>query len=74
MFLRAADRLGVAPAEAAVVEDSVPGVEAARAGRFGLVIGMDQGAGRQALQDAGADVVVSDLADLAAALRDRPGG
>ena len=74
MFLRAADRLGVAPAEAAVVEDSVSGVEAARAGRFGLVIGMDQGAGRQALQDAGADVVVSDLADLAAALPDRPGG
>jgi HAD superfamily hydrolase (TIGR01509 family) len=71
MFLRAADYLGVAPAEAAVVEDAVSGVAAGRAGRFGLVIGVDRGAGRSALHDAGADVVVGDLADLDDAL---PGG
>jgi alpha,alpha-trehalase len=65
MFLRAAAQLGVAPAEATVVEDAISGVAAGRAGRFGLVIGVDRGAGSRALRDAGADVVVSDLADLA---------
>jgi trehalose 6-phosphate phosphatase len=63
-YLRAAARLGVAPAEAAVVEDAVPGVAAGRAGNFGLVIGVDRGVGRAALAAAGADVVVGDLAEL----------
>jgi len=67
MFLRASGRLSVAPAEAAVVEDAVSGVEAARAGGFALVIGIDRGAGRDALRRAGADLVVADLADLEAA-------
>ncbi len=64
-FLRAAVRLGVAPREAAVVEDAVSGVEAGRAGGFKLVIGIDRGAGRKALTAAGADVLVSDLAEFA---------
>lgn len=63
-FLRAAARLGVAPAAAAVVEDAVSGVEAGRAGGFRLVIGVDRGAGRDALLHAGADLVVDDLAEL----------
>lgn len=67
-FLRAAERLGVAPAESAVVEDAVSGVAAGKAGAFRLVIGVDRGAGREALQSAGADVVVADLSDLNAAL------
>ena len=76
-FLRAAERLGVAPAESTVVEDAVSGVAAGRGGRFGLVIGIDRGAGREALQGAGADVVVADLAELDPALaalqdQDRP--
>jgi alpha,alpha-trehalase len=64
MFVRAADLLGVEPGAAAVVEDAVAGVAAGHAGRFKLVIGIDRGAGREALLNAGADVVVNDLADF----------
>lgn len=67
-FVRATERLGVAPAASAVVEDAVSGVAAGKAGGFRLVIGVDQGAGRDALLAAGADVVVADLAELDAAL------
>jgi alpha,alpha-trehalase len=67
-FLRAAARLGVAPAWSAVVEDALSGVAAGKAGGFGLVIGVDRGAGRAALLAAGADVVVADLAELEPAL------
>lgn len=63
-FLLAAARLGVAPDRAVVVEDAVSGVAAGRAGGFGLVVGVDRGAGRAALADAGADVVVHDLDEL----------
>jgi alpha,alpha-trehalase len=66
-FLRTAERLAVVPDEAAVVEDAVSGIEAGRAGAFRLVIGLDRGAGREALRAAGADVVVADLAELDAA-------
>ena len=61
IFLEAASRLGVEPARAAVVEDALAGVEAAHRGRFGLVIGIDRGGHGEALQQCGADVVVSDL-------------
>lgn len=66
-FLRAAELLGVAPARAVVFEDAGSGVAAGRAGGFGLVVGVDRGAGRDALTAAGADVVVADLAELAEA-------
>jgi phosphoglycolate phosphatase-like HAD superfamily hydrolase len=39
-------------------------VRAGAAGGFGLVIGVDRGAGHATLGEAGADVVVSDLAEL----------
>lgn len=65
-YLHAAAALGV-PAQAAVVfEDAVSGVAAGRAGRFGLVVGVNRGAGVQTLLDAGADVVVADLDELVA--------
>jgi beta-phosphoglucomutase family hydrolase len=64
MFLDAARLLRVDPAEAVVVEDALSGVEAGAAGRFGLVVGVDRGAGAEALRRAGADVVVADLAEL----------
>lgn len=64
MFLEAARRLGVEPARAVVIEDAVAGVQAGRAGRFGLVIGVDRGAGREQLERHGAEVVVDDLARL----------
>ncbi len=64
MFLEAARQLGVAPERAAVVEDAVSGVQAGRRGGFGLVVGIDRSGHRGALQDAGADLVVTDVAEL----------
>jgi beta-phosphoglucomutase family hydrolase len=66
-FLAAADALGEDPASAAVFEDSLAGVEAGRAGGFALVVGLDRIGQRAALRAHGADVVVSDLAELAEA-------
>ena len=63
-FLAAARILGVAPAEAAVFEDALAGVEAGRAGSFGLVVGVDRVGQAEALREHGADVVVTDLAEL----------
>lgn len=63
-FLLAAARLGVPPGRSAVVEDAISGVAAARAGGFGLVVGVDRGVGPTALADAGADLVVQDLEEL----------
>ena len=54
----------MAPRDAVVVEDAISGVQAGAAGAFGLVIGVDRGAGAEALSRAGADIVVSDLAEL----------
>ena len=64
MFLHAAEELGVPAAECVVVEDAVSGVRAAAAGGFRSVVGVDRGVGEQTLRDAGADVVVEDLAEL----------
>ena len=63
-FLAAADRLGVPPVEAAVFEDALAGVAAGRAGRFGYVVGVDRAGQAEALRERGADVVVTDLAEL----------
>ncbi len=63
-FLEAARRLGVEPARAVVVEDAIAGVEAGRAGRFGCVIGIDRIGQSQALRKAGANVVVTHLAQV----------
>lgn len=63
-FLAAAERLGVAPGEAAVFEDALAGVEAGRAGDFGFVVGVDRVGQAEALREHGADVVVADLGDL----------
>ncbi len=63
-FLAAARKLGVRPAHAAVFEDALAGVQAGRAGRFGCVVGVDRVDQAAALRAHGADVVVSDLADL----------
>jgi beta-phosphoglucomutase family hydrolase len=67
MFLFGAAQLNLAPVDVVVFEDAISGVAAARAGNFGLVVGVDRGAGHEALRDAGADVVIDDLADYAAA-------
>jgi beta-phosphoglucomutase family hydrolase len=63
-FLRAADLLGVKPEEGAVFEDALAGVAAGHAGHFGVVIGVDRVGHAEDLRHNGADVVVSDLAEL----------
>ncbi len=63
-YLAGARALGVKPAQAAVFEDALAGVEAGRAGRFGFVVGVDRVGQAQALRTHGADVVVHDLAEL----------
>lgn len=60
----AARLLGVPYDRAVVVEDAVSGVAAGHAGGFAAVIGVDRGVGEAALRDAGADLVIADLADL----------
>src|SRR5690606_30552424 len=60
-YLEAARRLRVEPARTVVIEDTRAGVEAGRRGGFGLVIGIDRLGQSQALREAGADVVVTDL-------------
>lgn len=70
-YLDAARQLGVAPERAVVVEDALAGVASGRAGGFGLVVGAnraepaDQAARAGELRAHGADVVVTDLAELA---------
>jgi beta-phosphoglucomutase-like phosphatase (HAD superfamily) len=63
-YAYAAELLGLPSAECVVVEDAVSGVQAGRAGTFHSVIGVDRGAGREVLLDAGATFVVNDLAEL----------
>jgi beta-phosphoglucomutase family hydrolase len=63
-FLAAAQALGVAPADAAIFEDALAGVQAGRAGAFGFVVGVDRVGHAEELRRRGADVVVGDLAEL----------
>lgn len=60
----AAKQLGFGNQDAIVVEDALSGVAAGRAGRFGLVVGVDRGAGRDNLLHSGADCVVDNLIEL----------
>jgi alpha,alpha-trehalase len=62
--LAAARRLGAPPARTAVVEDARSGVQAGRAGGFGLVIGVARHGDAGALRRSGADIVVADLEEL----------
>lgn len=63
-FLRAAELLNVEPSAAAVFEDALSGVEAGHAGHFGCVVGVDRVGQADALRQHGADIVVTDLAEL----------
>ena len=63
-FLAAGRLLGVPPERAVVFEDALAGVEAGRAGGFALVVGVDRVGQGEALRAHGADIVVTDLADL----------
>jgi beta-phosphoglucomutase family hydrolase len=63
-FLEAARELGLAAQQAAVFEDALAGVEAGRAGGFGLVVGVDRVGRADQLREHGADVVVRTLDEL----------
>ena len=66
-FLKCAELLEVSPGRAVVIEDAAAGVEAGQRGGFGLVVGVDRGGNRDALMAHGADLVVTDLAELGVA-------
>jgi beta-phosphoglucomutase family hydrolase len=69
-YLEGAKKLGVAASKAVVLEDALSGVEAGRAGHFGLVIGLDhhdetgQHDYADQLRAHGANVVVTSLRQL----------
>ena len=65
-FLIGARRVGATPAQAAVFEDAIAGVQAGRAGKFGFVVGVNRHGPdhRCQLSEQGADIVVADLAEL----------
>lgn len=65
-FLEGARRLGCEADEAAVFEDAIAGVQAGRAGHFGIVVGVDRVGPSHAgeLSQQGADIVVTDLDQL----------
>lgn len=63
-YEEAARMLGVPPERAVVIEDAISGVQAGRAGGFGLVIGVARGDDPEVLRESGADIVVRDLVEL----------
>ncbi len=72
LFLFAAKSMGVAPQDAIVIEDSPAGVTAARRAGMGIIgfagASHADGALAAALREAGAESVVTDMADLPAAI------
>jgi beta-phosphoglucomutase family hydrolase len=63
-FLAGARALALKPTAAVVFEDALAGVAAGRAGGFGFVVGVDRVGQAGELKQHGADIVVTDLADL----------
>jgi trehalose-phosphatase len=70
--VEATRRIDAEPARTVLVEDAEAGVEAGRRGGFGLVIGVDRAGSPEALEEHGADVVVSDLCEVSVAVTQRP--
>lgn len=64
IFLVAAERIGVTPAEAMMVEDAYAGVEAGRNGNFGLVLGISRSGETERLLHYGADIAVTDMGEI----------
>jgi beta-phosphoglucomutase family hydrolase len=63
IFIRAAQNMGVKPAESIVIEDAVSGVQAGANGKFGLVIGVAREDNEDDLKNNGADIVIPDFAE-----------
>lgn len=64
IFTTACDNMGSSYYWSVVVEDSVSGVRAGKAGNFCMVIGIDRANNGRKLKIHGADIVVKDLSDL----------
>jgi trehalose 6-phosphate phosphatase len=64
VFVAAAAMLGATPERAAIVEDSLAGVEAGKAGGFRFVLGVNRLDQAELLYDAGATAVVNDLSEV----------
>ena len=64
--------LGVRPESAVVIEDTISGVQAGARGGFGLVMGVDRKGNAEELKANGAQIVVSDLAELLTSDLTRP--
>ena len=63
IFLTAAEELGTSPEDSFVVEDATNGVEAAKAGEM-AALGVARADDEDALAEADADVVVTNLDDI----------
>jgi len=63
-YTYAAQQLTIDSGRCVVFEDAISGVQAGASGEFALVVGVDRGAGAETLISNGAEVVVSDLAEL----------
>lgn len=72
MFRAGAEALGVDPQRSVAVEDATSGAASAAAAGFATVVGVDRGAGAEALLAAGATVVVTDLDEFLPAAPDSP--
>jgi beta-phosphoglucomutase family hydrolase len=64
-YLKAAELLDTSPAAAIVFEDAISGVQAGRAGGFGLVVGVDRRGESELLRSHGAHVVTDNLRTFA---------
>lgn len=64
IFTTAAAQMGLPVHRCVVVEDAVSGVQAGRAGNFGMVLGIARENNHHELLINGADIVVGDLAEL----------
>ncbi len=64
IFLQACKNLGSTPDKAVVVEDAVSGVQAGRAGNFGLALGIARENNAKDLHKNGADLVVNDIENI----------
>ncbi len=64
IFIKGAELLDVDVRRTVVIEDSIVGVEAARAGNFGMVIGIDRTQQSRGLKEKGAHWVLQDLSEI----------
>ena len=72
MFLAAAKQVGAEAGQVIIVEDAIAGIQAGRAGQFGLIVGVARNGHDRQLREAGAHWVVHDLRDLQAIPRSSP--